>query len=604
MIPSQLVPSANHLWQSTLFVGVVGLLTLFLKKNRAHVRYWLWFLASVKFLLPFSILVAVGGLLGRHTAAAVAPSRLVSAAGFSSFVEQVGEPFTTTVPQFAMPAVQRSYASVIVAVLILVWAAGFVTLVCRWTLRWRRIRASVRKAFPLDLPIGLPVKSSPAFGEPGVFGIFRPVLLLPEKIMDCLTAREMESIVAHELCHVRRRDNLATVLHMAVEVVFWFHPLVWWLGARLMEERERACDEEVLRNGGEPRAYAEGILKICELYLSSPLACVAGVTGGDLKRRIEAIMSNRAARRLNYTKKAILAVAATAAVLTPIVVGITNTPAIRAQSSQSAPSPRPKFEVASIKRCTVAASEDMARSGGRSGGGVLGDPGMFRTPCVTVRALIEGAYIRYADGQGRPLSMLKKQPLQGGPDWIDSDRYSVDAKPESPQTRAMMGGPMLQSLLEERFKLKIHRATKEVPVYTLVVAKGGAKLQATKEGGCTPGDPHGPPPPIVPGQPLPCGYIDGDKDGVKAVGVSIESLCTILSHQFRRDVIDKTGLTGLFDYHLDVVMGPPGTAPAEDDANALDVVTVGLQKLGLKLEQAKGTAEIVVIDHIEKPSAN
>src|SRR5438093_13554604 len=100
MIPSQLIPFANHLWQSTLFAGVAGLLTLFLRKNRAHVRHWLWLTASVKFLLPFSILVAVGGLLGRHTTAAVPPSRLVSAADFSSFVGQVGEPFTTTVPQF------------------------------------------------------------------------------------------------------------------------------------------------------------------------------------------------------------------------------------------------------------------------------------------------------------------------------------------------------------------------------------------------------------------------------------------------------------------------------------------------------------------------
>jgi bla regulator protein blaR1 len=250
MIPSQLVPSANHLWQSTLFAGVAGLLTVFLRRNRAHVRYWLWLMASVKFLLPFSILVAVGGLLGRHTVAA--PSQLVSASDFSSFVEQVGEPFTATVPQVAMPAGPRSYTSVIVAVLIFVWATGFVTLVCRWTLRWLRMRASVRKASPLDLPIGLPVKSSPEFGEPGVFGIFRPVLLLPDKIMDCLTAREMESIVAHEFCHVRRRDNLLTAVHMAVEVLFWFHPLVWWVGARLMEERERACDEEVLLLGSEP----------------------------------------------------------------------------------------------------------------------------------------------------------------------------------------------------------------------------------------------------------------------------------------------------------------------------------------------------------------
>src|SRR5260370_22068179 len=109
MIPSQLVPSANHLWQSTLFAGVAGLLTVVLRKNRAHVRYWLWLMASVKFLLPFSILVALGGLLGRHTAAAVAPSGLVSAAEFSSFVAQVGEPFTATVPLFATPAVQRPY---------------------------------------------------------------------------------------------------------------------------------------------------------------------------------------------------------------------------------------------------------------------------------------------------------------------------------------------------------------------------------------------------------------------------------------------------------------------------------------------------------------
>lgn len=240
--------------------------------------------------------------LGRHTTAAVPPSRLLPVAD-SSFVEQVGDPFTTTVPLFATPAVQRPYTSVIVAVLIFVLAIGFVTLVCRWTMCWRRMRVSV----PLDLSIGLPVKSSPAFGEPGVFGIFRPVLLLPDKIVDCLTAREMESIVAHELCHVRRRDNLATAI--AVEVVFWFHPLVWWLGARLMEEREQACNEEMLRNGGEPRVYAEGILRICELYLASPLACVARVTGGDLKRRINVILAGASTRKLNIGRKLLLTTA-------------------------------------------------------------------------------------------------------------------------------------------------------------------------------------------------------------------------------------------------------------------------------------------------------
>jgi bla regulator protein BlaR1 len=135
--------------------------------------------------------------------------------------------------------------------------------------------------------------------EPGVVGIFRPVLLLPEGILDRLTPAQLEAIVAHELCHVRRRDNLTAAIHMVVETIFWFHPLVWWIRARLIDERERACDEEVLRLGNQAEVYAESILEACKLYLESPLACVSGVTGSDLKKRIESIMANRHAVRLS-----------------------------------------------------------------------------------------------------------------------------------------------------------------------------------------------------------------------------------------------------------------------------------------------------------------
>ncbi len=101
--------------------------------------------------------------------------------------------------------------------------------------------------------------------------------------MERLTPSQLEAVLAHELCHVRRRDNLTSVIHMIVEAVFWFHPLVWWIGARLVEERELACDEEVLRLGSEPRVYAEGILNVCKLYVESPLRCVSGVTGSNLE---------------------------------------------------------------------------------------------------------------------------------------------------------------------------------------------------------------------------------------------------------------------------------------------------------------------------------
>ena len=118
----------------------------------------------------------------------------------------------------------------------------------------------------------------------GVFGILSPVLLWPRRIAERLGDEQVEAILAHELSHVRRRDNLAAALHMIVQALFWFHPLVWWLGARLVDERERACDEEVIRLGSEPQVYAESILKTCEFYVESRLACVAGVTGSDLKQ--------------------------------------------------------------------------------------------------------------------------------------------------------------------------------------------------------------------------------------------------------------------------------------------------------------------------------
>ena len=120
-----------------------------------------------------------------------------------------------------------------------------------------------------------------------MFGLRRPVLLLPAGIMDRLTPPQLKAIMAHELCHIRRRYHVATAIHMGVETLFWFHPLVWWLGARLMEERERAGDEEVLLAGSEPQVYAEGILKICGLYLESPSPFVSGMTGANLRKRIE-----------------------------------------------------------------------------------------------------------------------------------------------------------------------------------------------------------------------------------------------------------------------------------------------------------------------------
>jgi beta-lactamase regulating signal transducer with metallopeptidase domain len=138
----------------------------------------------------------------------------------------------------------------------------------------------------MEIASGVQVRSYPGLLEPGVVGFWRPVLLMPADIQTRLTSSQLKAVLVHELCHVRRRDNLTSAVHMIVEAVFWFHPLVWWIGRRLVDERERACDEEVLRLGNEPQVYAEGILNVCRIYLESPLRCMSGVTGSDLKKRI------------------------------------------------------------------------------------------------------------------------------------------------------------------------------------------------------------------------------------------------------------------------------------------------------------------------------
>jgi bla regulator protein BlaR1 len=165
-----------HLWQSTLFAGAAWLLTLALRANRAHVRYWVWFLASAKFLLPFSLLVRLGALLPHHPSAPVVRVEWVVA------LQQFSQPLPlSTVP--AQPAVtNHTYWA---ATAFTLWSLGFAAVAVSWLRRWRRVHALRRSArfvtLPTALPVPVPVMSAPDLTEPGIVGVFRPVLLLPER---------------------------------------------------------------------------------------------------------------------------------------------------------------------------------------------------------------------------------------------------------------------------------------------------------------------------------------------------------------------------------------------------------------------------------------
>jgi beta-lactamase regulating signal transducer with metallopeptidase domain len=243
-------------------------------------------------------------------------------------MEEVSQPFTAMpVATPPVPPPLTAARTPFQVVLLSIWLCGFVGITVSWWIRWRRILATVRSGSPVRLSMPIPTRSSPTLLEPGVFGIYRPVLLLPEGIFERLTPTQLQAVIAHELCHIRCRDNLTAAIHMFVETVFWFHPAVWWIGRRMVEERERACDEEVLHLGSEPQVYAEGILNVCKLYVESPLPCVSGATGSDLKRRIEAIMANRVGHGLTRAKKLLLAIVGIAALAVPVMIGASQAPA-------------------------------------------------------------------------------------------------------------------------------------------------------------------------------------------------------------------------------------------------------------------------------------
>ena len=308
----------DHLWQSTLFAALAAALTLLFRRNGANVRYGLWFAASVKFLIPLSLLFALGRALGPQVATFHGSLALVT------LVEKVGAPLSYVVESpIAAPPLSgvSSLAAVLPEIAATLWVAGGLAVLIFWLSRWARVQRLARDARSLPIPAPIPVKASSTSVEPGVIGVFRPVLVLPEGLAERLSEEEIRAVMAHELCHVRRRDNLTAAVHMVVEAIFWFFPLVWWVAARMILEREHACDESVLAGGNDPGTYAESILKVCKFYLHAPIACMAGVSGADLKKRVEVIMNARKVFQLGLLQKGVLALAAGAALIAPLAFG-------------------------------------------------------------------------------------------------------------------------------------------------------------------------------------------------------------------------------------------------------------------------------------------
>lgn len=602
----------DHLWQSTLFAATAGLLTLVLRKNHARARYWLWLAASVKFLIPFSLLVGMGSHL------AWSRSGTGTKGGLYFAMEQVSQPFTQPTTSAASQAAPFSVSASLIhllPVLLGVWLCGFVVVLLVCYARWRRISVTMREAVPLiegrevetlrrlerigGMRTGIAMLLSRASLEPGVFGIARPVLVWPEGISEHLEDRHLETILAHELRHVRRHDNLAAAIHMLVEAVFWFHPLVWWLGARLIEERERACDEEVLELGSDRQVYAESILKVCEFCLGSPLACVSGVTGADLKKRIVHIMSEQVVHKLDLARKLMLGATALVAVALPILFGLGNATESRAQSlAGNTAAAAPAYVTASVK----------PNQSDRHTVRLLFTPDGFSATGITLQTLIREAYA------------VQDNQISGAPDWVNTQRYDIEAKRGtsvanelrtlSPDQGRLLTQRMLQALLADRFKLTLHLENKDLQQYSLVVTQNRPKLQQSKPNDTYPNGLKGPDGLGGPGMMT----MDIGNGRLTGQGLSMSTLADLLSRQLGSTVLDKTGLTGNYDFTLQWTpdanelavakarLGTDGLPPVE--ASGPTIFTALQEQLGLELKSQTGPVGILVIDHVETPPEN
>lgn len=603
----------NHLWQSTVFLAGASLLTLFFRKNHARVRYWMWLAASLKFLVPFSWLIALGSRLSWSRP-------LENSQTFFVALNSVGRPFSpasASVMLHAGPQLGVHTFVDIIPAFLAIWLCGAAFLLVFWFRRWSQIARIVRAAEPLGegreaealqlltrtLGISIRVRllSTSASLEPGIFGLFRAVLVWPSAISSHLNDSHLQAIVAHELCHVRRRDNLTAALHSISESLFWFHPLVWWLGARLIEERELACDEEVVEFGSSRRVYAESILKICEFCTSPPLACVSAVTGADLKRRISRIMKEESMKKLDSLRKLLLATVATGVLAFPFVLGLTSTTRTRAASrAQDVTQATFTFESVSIKLNEAATEALKSGKAANLYHTMLGNSSGNTMTNIPLRQLIQEVY------------ELQDDRVYGGPEWLSTNLYDINAKIDpasvaklkelSEDQRSFARRRMLQSLLADRFQLRVHRDTKELPVFALLVAEGGPKLKEATPGNTYPDGIKAPD-----GKPAGPGMMAGgpSADGASlltAQAISMSKLVQRLSWQSGRTVLDMTGLRGNYDFTLQWKPDSPSAGgPSVPDPAIFAAIQ---QQLGLKLEPQKALLEVLVVDHAEQPKDN
>jgi uncharacterized protein (TIGR03435 family) len=579
----------HFLWQGVLISALYAAARIRKAKSASpNTRY---ILACVALAAMMAAPLVTWSVMRQSDAAPVSASRISRVPATASTV--------TTAPQvFLMERVSRVPAQFLPWV-VAIWLAGAIALWIRliggWVVaarlrstlvrpappEWQRTLSRLKDRVGVSRPVSLLI--SALAQAPAVIGWIRPVVLVPIGALAGLPSEQIEALLIHELAHIRRHDYLVNILQSVAEALLFYHPAVWWVSGHIRTERELCCDDVAVSLTGDAFAYA---LALAEMESSRPahLHAAMAANGGSLADRI--------GRLLGQSRPVSRTLPGPAGLVGAILLAVTAC----VMFGQSADSPR--FDVASVKLDTSALPRHIVRP----------LPGGLHTENAFVRMLMQNAYA------------LQSFQIVGGPDWIDSDGYNIEAKADAKASQRQVF-LMLQSLLEDRFKLKVHRETRDLPAYALTAAKGGLKLPAPKEGGCVSLTPDastsyagGRMPPPGEGRPplAPCGSVRVIllPSGARMQGgkIPMAEFIRMLSGVLGSPVIDKTGFTDLFDVRLDFLPDETTAAlpapPSPPDNPNPSILAALQEQLGLRLESTKGPVEVLVIDRVERPTEN
>jgi uncharacterized protein (TIGR03435 family) len=635
----------NSLWQGAAIAAVMWLVLRSMPRVNAATRYVVWWtVLLLVLLLPFAPL-----MIPRHNAMPGSPVASSSGAAVNPLLP---DPAIT-----AVVTLRPQPSSKWTLLVLVTWCAVFLYSLVRLTGSWLYVRAIKLRAKSCSQTLPAIGRHAGVFlsaeaSSPMAVGFLKPAVILPESLPAELEPAELDHVLLHESAHLARFDDWTNLAGNILAGALALHPVALWILRQIEREREIACDEWVVARTGQAGDYAVSLARMCERQWLQQQPLVSGIFGrhSRIVQRIELLL--KPGREFS-PRVAISRIAWSCLALLALAAGTSRAPQLVAFARQSQ---RPSFEVASIK-------PGNPNERGPQGVGIDRDRLMVRNS--SLKFMIQFAY------------GVQGHQILGGPKWIDSDLFSIDARPsaampsdEGEKQRLRQAGEarrtvvagalkdkeitlanaealvqqkqwtfddfrrflreagygpeedplvwllsekmglptrpilnpkmfplMLQSLMEERFKLALHRETRMEPIYELVVAKGGPKLK--ESAGPDANGRFG----------FFCASIAGP---CTSTDMGIGGLVGMLSRMLGRPVSDKTGLTGKYDYTLtftpepaQAVSGaPPQEALPSVDSNAPSIFTALQEQLGLKLESTRGPVEVLVIDNAARPDPN